>query len=93
MWTKTMHQNRPPSCRTFRDHSVENEFAIGIPANIQKNENEIIIHLALAGYDKSEVSIKLENQDSIVRICYYIVFVNVLLMPRMLLHPYSIHIT
>ncbi|MEO6691077.1 MAG: Hsp20/alpha crystallin family protein [Saprospiraceae bacterium] len=45
---------------------MENEIAIGIPANIQKNENEIIIHLSLAGYDKSEVSIKLENQDLII---------------------------
>ncbi len=65
MWTKTMYQ-RPRTFRTSYNCNVGQDQTNSIPTNIIKKENEIILFLALPGFEKSEVEVKLDAQDLII---------------------------
>lgn len=67
MWTKTMHRTHPRFCNTMNQFKTEQYVENTIPTNIQKSKEEIVLQLALPAYDKSEISIKLENQELIIR--------------------------
>ncbi len=67
MWTKTMYQQQKPNfCRPNNFKNVTIDSSLGIPANIKKTEDEIELILALPAFEKSEISIKIVDQDLVV---------------------------
>ncbi|NOT37004.1 MAG: Hsp20/alpha crystallin family protein [Saprospiraceae bacterium] len=66
MWTKTMYQSKPNSCRTPYNFRPEVLISDTIPANIQKNAESFVIELSLPAYEKSEINVKIENNDLVV---------------------------
>ena len=66
MWNKTSCYSRPGYNRFYRpdfQFKTGGQMVDSIPANIQKNSGEIILALSLPSYDKSEISVKLEDQE------------------------------
>ncbi|MCC6815047.1 MAG: Hsp20/alpha crystallin family protein [Saprospiraceae bacterium] len=66
MWTKTMYRNRPNTCN-YSYHSVNTpRTSESIAANIQKNPESIIIDLALPGYERTEINVKIEEAELVI---------------------------
>lgn len=66
MWNKTFCYNKPGYNRCYRpgfQFKSGGPMVESIPANIQKNAEEIILALSLPSYDKSEINVKLEDQE------------------------------
>ncbi len=61
-----MYRTEPNNCRTSYNCNVNYSEMNSIPANIKKSTEEIIIQLSLAGYDRSEVNVKLEENDLVI---------------------------
>ncbi|MEP7196685.1 MAG: Hsp20/alpha crystallin family protein [Saprospiraceae bacterium] len=66
MWTNTMHRNRMRNCNSFRDCRTDQDINKSIPTNIQKSKEEIVLLMSLPAYDRSEIEIKLENNELII---------------------------
>lgn len=69
MWNKTMYYSRPASGCCRPNHFRAKEGAAvndSIPANIRKTEEEIVIEMALPSYEKTEIAVKIEEQELIV---------------------------
>lgn len=61
-----MYRTQTPTCRTSCENTMAHDHSLSIPANIQKSSESIRIQLALPGYEKSEINVKVEQSDLIV---------------------------